>query len=117
MQLLPKPVIVFWNNFHSFGTLLSQEFYKNDKDIVIDGDMKHTVYIYKCDNCTIRVNNKVNSITMGKSAMTSHISREVIVTLSGNRQDTEPTEAMASVPLVMALVPLKCSSKIHNFLI
>ncbi|XP_022104570.1 adenylyl cyclase-associated protein 1-like [Acanthaster planci] len=45
------------------------EYQKNNKDIVIEGTKIQTIYIYKCENSTIQVKNKVNSITLGKPAL------------------------------------------------
>ena len=47
-----------------FNTVVQVEFQDGNSNIVIDGNMKQTVYIFKCVNSTIRVNGKVNSITM-----------------------------------------------------
>eukprot|EP01134_Creolimax_fragrantissima_P008435 CFRG8435T1 len=40
------------------------EHYDNNKEIVIDAEMSQVVYIYKCNNCVIKVNGKVNSIAI-----------------------------------------------------
>jgi len=40
------------------------EYQDGNSNIVIDGNMKQTVYIFKCVNSTIRINGKVNSVTM-----------------------------------------------------
>lgn len=39
------------------------EFQEGNKEIVIEADMKQTVYIYKCNNSTIQIKGKVNSVT------------------------------------------------------
>lgn len=39
----------------------------NNADVVIDKvEIKHVVYIYNCHNSTIKINGKVNAITIGK---------------------------------------------------
>ena len=44
-----------------------QEYHHDNKNIIIsETEMKQTVYIFKCDNCTIQVKGKVNAITMGE---------------------------------------------------
>ncbi|XP_071804577.1 adenylyl cyclase-associated protein 1-like [Asterias amurensis] len=76
------------------------EFYKNDKDIVIDGDMKHTVYIYKCDNCTIRVNNKVNSITMDSCKKTALVFEQCLGSVDTINCQSVQMQVTNKVPIV-----------------
>eukprot|EP01147_Barroeca_monosierra_P001115 gene1115-4343_t len=45
------------------GKKWTVEYHHNNRDIVIDGDIKQSVYVYKCENSTIKINGKVNSIT------------------------------------------------------
>ena len=41
------------------------ENYDNNRDLEInDCEMSQTLYIYKCDNCLIKVNKKINAITL-----------------------------------------------------
>lgn len=43
-----------------------QEHQVGRSDLVIDDvEMKHTVYVYKCEKCTLQIKGKVNSITLG----------------------------------------------------
>ena len=51
--------------FEQDGSKWIVENQEGNKSIVIDGgSIKDTVYVYKCDNCTIQVKNKVNAITL-----------------------------------------------------
>jgi len=51
-----------------------QEYQKDNRNLVIsDTEMKQTVYIYKCENCTIQIKGKVNAITLGQSSIDSFI--------------------------------------------
>jgi len=44
-----------------------QEYQKDNRNLLIGNtEMKHTVYIYKCENCTIQIKGKVNAITLGE---------------------------------------------------
>lgn len=44
-----------------------QEHQEGNKNIeVADTNIKQTVYAFKCNNCVIKVKNKLNSITLGK---------------------------------------------------
>jgi len=46
---------------------INQEYQKDNRNLVIsETEMKQTVYIYKCENCTIQVKGKVNAITVGQ---------------------------------------------------
>uniref|UniRef100_A0A0N5BDI3 Adenylyl cyclase-associated protein n=1 Tax=Strongyloides papillosus TaxID=174720 RepID=A0A0N5BDI3_STREA len=48
------------------------EYYKNDKNVVVNiGDMKQTVYIFKCEGSVIQIKGKVNSIMMDSCKKTS----------------------------------------------
>eukprot|EP00055_Hartaetosiga_balthica_P018457 m.134385 g.134385 ORF g.134385 m.134385 type:complete len:468 (-) comp9584_c0_seq1:219-1622(-) len=44
------------------GKKWTVEYQKENNEIVIDGQMQQTVYIYKCERSTVRINGKVNSI-------------------------------------------------------
>ena len=43
------------------------ENFTNDQTIVIDkAELKHVVYVYNCNQCTIQIQSKVNAVTIGK---------------------------------------------------
>ena len=45
-----------------------QEYQVGNKTMVIDDtNIKQTVYMYKCENSTLQIKGKVNSITLGKT--------------------------------------------------
>ena len=47
-----------------------QEYHKGNKNIVLDDvNMKQQIYIYRCQNSTIQVKGKVNSIVLGQSVV------------------------------------------------
>ena len=55
---------------HLLTTLVAvsgvQEYQKDNRNLVIsETEMKHTIYIYKCENSTIQIKGKVNAITLG----------------------------------------------------
>lgn len=61
------------------GKKWNVEYQQGNKNLVIDEtEMKHTVYIYKCDNCTIQVKGKVNAITLDSCKKTAVVFDEAI---------------------------------------
>jgi adenylyl cyclase-associated protein len=40
------------------------EYHKNDPSVTVQGSLKETVYVYKCEGSTIAVRGKVNAITL-----------------------------------------------------
>ena len=50
--------------------LYFQEYQIGNKTMVIDQtNIKQTVYMYKCENSTLQIKGKVNSITLGKKSL------------------------------------------------
>ncbi|EGD79805.1 adenylyl cyclase-associated protein [Salpingoeca rosetta] len=50
--------------FELVGKKWTVEYQVDNHDIVIEGNIKQSVYIYKCEKTTIKISGKVNSITL-----------------------------------------------------
>ncbi|GBG75815.1 hypothetical protein CBR_g21060 [Chara braunii] len=50
----------------------------NRRDLVINGQSRQSVYIYGCKGCLVRVEGKVNNITMDKCVRTSLVFQDVV---------------------------------------
>ena len=54
----------------------------NNKTIVVDqADLKHIVYIYNCNNCTVQIKNKVNAVVVDSSKKTGILIDSVVSSL------------------------------------
>ncbi|VBB28639.1 unnamed protein product [Acanthocheilonema viteae] len=54
------------------GKQWNVEYYKNNSNVMVEvGDMKQTVYIFKCENSVIQIKGKVNSVTLDSCKKTS----------------------------------------------
>uniref|UniRef100_A0A915PJH0 Adenylyl cyclase-associated protein n=1 Tax=Setaria digitata TaxID=48799 RepID=A0A915PJH0_9BILA len=54
------------------GRQWNVEYHKNNDNVVVEiGDMKQTVYVFKCENSVIQVRGKINSITLDSCKKTS----------------------------------------------
>ncbi|XP_066268121.1 adenylyl cyclase-associated protein 1-like isoform X3 [Branchiostoma lanceolatum] len=55
------------------------EYFKDRKDLVIsEANMKQTVYVYKCENITLQIKGKVNSITLDSCKKVALVFHDVI---------------------------------------
>ncbi|CAJ0935156.1 unnamed protein product, partial [Mesorhabditis belari] len=54
------------------GKQWNVEYFKGDPNITVNvTDKKHTVYIFKCEGCTVRINGKCNSVTLDQCKKTA----------------------------------------------
>uniref|UniRef100_A0A0B7AU63 Adenylyl cyclase-associated protein n=2 Tax=Arion vulgaris TaxID=1028688 RepID=A0A0B7AU63_9EUPU len=58
------------------------EYHKGNKNIVLNEvDLKHSVYIYKCDDCVITVSGKINSIVVDSCKKTGIVFDDLLSSL------------------------------------
>ena len=77
------------------------EFQQNRNDLVIDQtDMKHTVYIYQCRECTITVKGKVNSILIDSCFKVALLFDDVLSTVEFINTKNAQMQVLGRVPTV-----------------
>jgi adenylyl cyclase-associated protein len=77
------------------------EFQQNRNDLVIDKtDMKHTVYIYQCRECTITVKGKVNSILIDSCYKVGLLFDDVLSTVEFINTKNAQMQVLGRVPTV-----------------
>ncbi|XP_078664971.1 adenylyl cyclase-associated protein 1-like isoform X4 [Branchiostoma floridae x Branchiostoma belcheri] len=64
------------------GKKWNVEYQKDRKDLVISqAEMKHTVYVYKCENITLQIKGKINSITLDSCKKVALVFDDVIASV------------------------------------
>jgi adenylyl cyclase-associated protein len=77
------------------------EFQNNRSDLVIDQtDLKHTVYIYQCKECTITVKGKVNSILIDSCNRVGLLFDDVLSTVEFINSKSSQMQVLGRVPTV-----------------
>jgi adenylyl cyclase-associated protein len=77
------------------------EFQNKRNDLVIDQtEIKHTVYIYKCKECTITVKGKVNSILMDNCSRVALLFDDVLSTIEFINCQSVQMQTLGTVPTV-----------------
>nr|XP_022334187.1 adenylyl cyclase-associated protein 1-like isoform X3 [Crassostrea virginica] len=67
---------------------------------VTDTNLKQTVYAFKCNNCTIRVKNKLNSITLDSCKKTAIVFDDVVSSLEFINCQSVQGQVMGKVPTI-----------------
>lgn len=77
------------------------EFQKDNRNLVIsETEMKQTVYIYKCENCTIQIKGKVNAITLDSCKKSAVVFDEAIASFDVINCQSVQAQVMVKVPTV-----------------
>ncbi|XP_055997685.1 adenylyl cyclase-associated protein 1-like isoform X4 [Ostrea edulis] len=77
------------------------EYQEGNKNIAVtDSNIKQTVYAFKCTNCTIKVNNKVNSITLDGCKKTAIVFDDVVSSLEFINCQSVQGQVMGKVPTI-----------------
>lgn len=77
------------------------EFFTNKHDLVIeDTDLKQTVYVYQCKDCTIQVKGKINSITLDSCQKVGLVFDDVLSTVEFINSKSVQMQVMGKVPTV-----------------
>jgi len=76
------------------------EYQSGNKEIAIDTNMKQTVYIYKCTNSTIRINGKVNSITVDACKKCAIVFDNAVAALEVIGSQSIQAQVTGKVPIV-----------------
>jgi len=77
------------------------EFQNKRNDLVIDKtEIKHTVYIYKCKECTITVKGKVNSILIDSCNRVALLFDDVLSTVEFINSQSVQAQTLGQVPTV-----------------
>lgn len=78
------------------------EYQLNKHDLVIDQtDLKHTVYIYQCKECTIQVKGKVNSILIDSCTRVALLFDDVLSTIEFINSKNVQMQVLGRVPTVI----------------
>ena len=77
------------------------EFQNKQNNLVVDKtDLKHTVYIYQCKECTITVKGKVNSILIDSCNRVGLLFDDVLSTVEFINSTNVQMQVMGRVPTV-----------------
>lgn len=77
------------------------EFHNKRNDLVIDQtEIKHTVYIYKCKECTVTVKGKVNSILLDNCSRVALLFDDVLSTVEFINCQSVQMQTLGTVPTV-----------------
>uniref|UniRef100_A0AC35UAC4 Adenylyl cyclase-associated protein n=1 Tax=Rhabditophanes sp. KR3021 TaxID=114890 RepID=A0AC35UAC4_9BILA len=76
------------------------EYFAGDQNIVINADIKQVVYIFKCDNCVIRVNGKVNSILMDNCKKTQLVFDSLLSQIEIINSQSIKIQTLGALPTV-----------------
>ena len=77
------------------------EYQQNKNDLIVDKtDLKHTVYIYQCKNCTITVKGKVNSILIDSCQRVGLLFDDVLSTVEFINSNNVQMQVLGRVPTV-----------------
>ncbi|XP_072042406.1 adenylyl cyclase-associated protein 1-like isoform X2 [Amphiura filiformis] len=82
------------------GKKWAVEFHEGNRDLVVEGNMKQTVYIYQCKECTIQVKGKVNSITLDNCKKTAVVFEDVLGTVDFINCQSVQAQVTGKVPIV-----------------
>jgi adenylyl cyclase-associated protein len=83
------------------GKKWNVEYHHDNKNIIIsETEMKQTVYIFKCDNCTIQVKGKVNAITMDGCKKSALVFEESISSVDFINCQSVQAQVLGKVPTV-----------------
>lgn len=67
---------------------------------VVDTNIKQTVYAFKCNNCVIKVKNKLNSITLDSCKKTAIVFDDVVSSLEFINCQSVQGQVMGKVPTI-----------------
>jgi adenylyl cyclase-associated protein len=77
------------------------EHHKGNNDIVIDNvNMKQTIYIYKCENSTIQIKGKINSITLDSCKKVGMVYGDVVSTVDIVNCQSVQVQSQGVVPTI-----------------
>ncbi|XP_038052180.1 adenylyl cyclase-associated protein 1-like [Patiria miniata] len=76
------------------------EYQKDKQDIVIEGQMMQTIYIYKCENSVIQVKNKVNLITLDSCKKTGLVLDQCMGSVDTVNCQSVKLQVTGKVPIV-----------------
>ncbi|XP_050300987.1 adenylyl cyclase-associated protein 1 isoform X1 [Anthonomus grandis grandis] len=77
------------------------EYQKNKTDLVVDGvEMNNVVYLYKCENSTVQVKGKLNSITMDSCKKTSIVFDSLVSCMEFINCQSVQMQVLGKVPTI-----------------
>jgi len=81
------------------GNKWTVENYDNNRELVIDGaEAKHVVYLYKLDGCTVKINQKVNAISVDSCKKTAVVFHSAISSVEVVNSAGIDVQGLISVP-------------------
>ncbi|PRP88631.1 hypothetical protein PROFUN_03042 [Planoprotostelium fungivorum] len=96
-----KPTVTKPPKFSLEGNKWVVEYQVGNKSLVIsETEPKHTVYIYKCQNSVIKVQGKVNAITLDDCSKTSVIFEDVVASFEVVNCKSVEVQVEKSVPSI-----------------
>jgi len=75
------------------------ENYDNNKDLVVEGaEPKHAVYLYRLDGCVVKINQKVNAISVDSCKKTAIVFHSAIASVEVVNSSGIDVQCLGSVP-------------------
>ncbi|KAK9451017.1 adenylate cyclase associated N terminal-domain-containing protein [Limtongia smithiae] len=63
------------------GTKWIVENYENNHEIIIEAELNHGVFIHRCKNCTVQIQNKFNTVTMNECEGTGLLVQDLVASV------------------------------------
>ncbi|XP_012942603.1 adenylyl cyclase-associated protein 1 [Aplysia californica] len=77
------------------------EYHKNNREIVLDQtELRQSVYVYRCEGCTIQVKGKINSIILDSCKKTAIVFDELVACLEFVNCQSMQAQVNRTVPTV-----------------
>lgn len=97
----PKPAVEKPPVFARDGKKWLIEHQKNNTNLVVNGaDMNNVVYAFKCDNSTITVKNKINSIIMDSCKKSSVVFESLVSSVEFINCQSVQMQVLGKVPTI-----------------
>eukprot|EP00056_Hartaetosiga_gracilis_P001451 m.44984 g.44984 ORF g.44984 m.44984 type:complete len:470 (-) comp10646_c0_seq1:1178-2587(-) len=86
--------------FELDGKKWKVEYQKENNDMSIEGNMKQTVYIYKCERSTVRITGKVNSIIIDSCKKVGVVFETAIAAMEVINSQSAQVQVLDKVPTI-----------------
>lgn len=96
-----KPIVDKRPNFVRDGKKWLVEYQKGNHDLVVENaEMNNVVYLYKCENSTITVRGKINSITLDSCKKTSVVFDSLVSSIEFINCQSVQMQVLGKVPTI-----------------
>ncbi|CAJ0935620.1 unnamed protein product, partial [Mesorhabditis belari] len=83
------------------GRQWNVEYFNSDPNITVNvTDKKHTVYIFQCEGCTVRINGKCNSVTLDQCKKTAVVFDGIVAQVETINCESIQLQTLGELPTV-----------------